>query len=205
MSAIDVKSEDENQVITPTAEPEVTGGGAAPEANTETPAPAEPVAPSGPSTPAAPVVSHHGNHHFGHIILETILGLAVVGLALWGWTVSADRNNIKQQLDAANANPQALVQKQSDELIAKVGTLMNLPKDETPTVANVSDAAAAKKQSPFFANAQNGDKVLMYVKTGEAVLYRPSTNKIILVAPLTFNNNTASAPATAGTSTTTKR
>jgi hypothetical protein len=30
----------------------------------------------------------------------------------------------------------------------------------------------------------------MYVKAGEAVLYRPTTNKVILVAPLTLTNST---------------
>lgn len=35
----------------------------------------------------------------------------------------------------------------------------------------------------------------MYAKAGEAILYRPSTNKIILVAPLTFNN-VGGGPAT---------
>lgn len=128
-----------------------------------------------------------------HTAIEAVLLLAVIGLALWSWTLASDRHNLQRQLQAAQTNPQALVQKQSDDLIAKVGKLMNLPAGETPTVANVTDVSAAKQQSNFFAQAQNGDKVLLYAKAGEAILYRPSTNKIILVAPLTFNSNQAAA------------
>jgi hypothetical protein len=202
MSAIDIKSEDDEQVVTPTTAPEAPAA----ESHDTEPQAEQAAAPAAPAaTPVSKPVTGGGNHRsFGHLIAETILGLLVVGLALWAWTVAADRNNLQKQLDAVNANPQALVQKQTDELIAKVGGLMNLPSGETPTVANVTDAAKAKQQSNFFANAQNGDKVLMYVKAGEAILYRPSTNKIILVAPLTFNNSstsTTAAPATTSTTT----
>jgi hypothetical protein len=198
MSAIDVKSEDESQVVTPATAPEATGAGDTPEVKPEVQTPeTAPVRPA-----ASATVGHGGHHQFGHIIAETVLGLLVVGLALWGWTAAADRNNLQKQLDAANSNPQALVQKQTDELIAKVAGLMTLPAGETPTVANVSDASKAKQQSAFFANAQNGDKVLMYVKAGEAILYRPSTNKIILVAPLTFNNAASTTTPAAANSTT---
>lgn len=148
----------------------------------------------------------HRNANLVHLLAEGILVVLVVALALWGWSEASDRNNLQKQLDQANANPQSLVEKQSQALITRVGKLMTLPTGETPTVANVSDAAAAKKQSAFFNNAANGDKVLMYVKAGEAILYRPSTNKIILVAPLTFNNTQAqaAAPATGGAASTAK-
>jgi hypothetical protein len=128
--------------------------------------------------------------------------LLVVGLGLWAWTLSSDRNNLKSQVSELQKNPQVAVQKQTDELIKRVGALMQLPSDETPTIANVTDASKAKEQSAFFNNAQNGDKVLMYVKAGEAILYRPSTNKIILVAPLTFTNNNQSGTTSSNSSTT---
>lgn len=128
-------------------------------------------------------------------VVIAILLLALAGLATKLASLNKDKADLQaklttsqSQLAGVEANPQVLVQKQTDSLIGTVSKLMNLPTGETPTVAAVSDVAAAQKQSPFFANAQNGDKVLLYVKAGEAILYRPSTNKIILVAPLTFNN-----------------
>lgn len=138
----------------------------------------------------------------GRIVFEVVLVLAIVALAAWSYVLLTARNDAQTQVvdlkkEVANlyANPQVAVQKQTNDLLKKVGALMDLPQGETPTVANVTDAAAAKKESAFFNNAQNDDKVLMYVKAGEAILYRPSTNKIILVAPLNFTGTTSSVNA----------
>jgi hypothetical protein len=138
------------------------------------------------------------------IAAEAILVIAVIFLAVQYANLRSDKQNLNEQLVSAQNNPQALVQKQSQAIIDKVGALMQLPTNETPTVAAVSDAAAARTQSNFFANAQNGDKVLMYVKAGQAILYRPSTNKVILVAPLTFSNQAATTTTTPATTKTTR-
>ena len=179
-----------------------------PETPVEDEAPAESVTPESEPEPeatpepeampaTAPPASAKKKGSTGRAIFEIILVAIIVGLGVWGWGLRADRSNLEAQVIKLNANPQATVQKQAQDLITQVGKLMQLPTGEQPTIANVSDVTQAKKQSAFFNNAQNGDKVLMYVKAGEAILYRPSTNKIILVAPLTFNSAaTGSTPAT---------
>lgn len=68
------------------------------------------------------------------------------------------------------------------EVVQEVGRLMVLP-NETPTLATVSDQTKLANQ-PFFAHAQNGDKVLIYTQAKKAILYRPSIDKIIEVAPI---------------------
>lgn len=134
-------------------------------------------------------------------VVEIVVLALLVGLGLYTWQLRTDRDNLQSQLTALKSNPQAAVQQQTADLINQVGNLINLPKGETPTVAAVTSAAQAKQQSAFFKDAQNGDKVLLYVKAGEAILYRPSANKIIIVAPLTFSGN-----GTTGTNTgTTKK
>jgi hypothetical protein len=83
-------------------------------------------------------------------------------------------------------NPSAAGQNQTQQLIGKVGRLVDLPSGETPTLATVNDASKLKNQV-FFADAQNGDKVLIYNHAGKAVLYRPSTNKIIEYSKVNLN------------------
>lgn len=71
----------------------------------------------------------------------------------------------------------------NNTLIADVGKDIQLPAGETPTIASVTDLAPLKGQE-FFKDAVIGDKVLIFSKSGEAILYRPSTKKVIVVAPL---------------------
>jgi hypothetical protein len=81
----------------------------------------------------------------------------------------------------------AAVQAETDALIASVGRLIALPGDENPTVATVTDIDKVKDQ-PFFKNAQNGDKVLIYTKAQKAIIYRPGENRIIEVGAVNINN-----------------
>jgi heme/copper-type cytochrome/quinol oxidase subunit 2 len=80
-------------------------------------------------------------------------------------------------------NPGASADATVQDLVNKVGKLMELPTNEIPKIATVSDITKLKGQA-FFANAQNGDKVLVYSQNKEAILYRESINKIIQVAPV---------------------
>jgi hypothetical protein len=73
--------------------------------------------------------------------------------------------------------------------VAKVGQLMVLPSNESPTVATVVDPSLLSSQ-PFFANAKKGDVVLIYTSAKMAVLYDPTMNKIVNVAPITIGSPT---------------
>lgn len=96
-----------------------------------------------------------------------------------------------QQAQKLLNNPTQAAQEEVKELIGKVGNLMVLP-NENPTIATVSDPKKLVDQ-PFFAKAMLGDKVLIYSKAREAILYRPSINKIIQVAPVNLGLNKQSA------------
>jgi hypothetical protein len=74
------------------------------------------------------------------------------------------------------------------KLAAHVGTFLELPSDETPTLAAVREASKLRTQA-FFKNAQDGDKVLIYAKAGKAVLYRPDTKKVIEFATISLESN----------------
>jgi len=106
-------------------------------------------------------------------------------------------NNIKN-------NPSSIASAQTSKVVAEVGKLMNLPTNETPTIATVSNKSKLSNQ-PFFKNAQNGDKLLIYTNDKEAILYRPSTNKIINVGPIVLNNGTTKSGTSPSSSTSTAK
>jgi hypothetical protein len=114
------------------------------------------------------------------IELKQWLIIWVIFIAIGGVTLSAYYFNKYRTL---KTNPNLEAQEETNNLVDSLSKLMELPTDETPTVATVVDKEKLKDQ-PFFANAQDGDKLLVYTKTMQAILYRPSTNKIINVAPI---------------------
>jgi hypothetical protein len=116
-------------------------------------------------------------------IAASLLLAAVIAVLAYGYL--STKNQLEQSKNSAGAT-----QTESQQLINKVGQLVDLPSGETPTIATVNDASKLKDQ-PFFANARNGDKVLIYSKSGKAVLYRPSTNKVIEYSKV----NLGSSPA----------
>ena len=96
-------------------------------------------------------------------------------------------------------DPTKAAQDEADALVKEVGKLITLPEDEVPTIASVLDKSALADQ-PFFVNAENGDKLLIYSKAKKAILYRPSVNKIIEVAPLTLDNTSSSSLSSSSSS-----
>lgn len=88
-------------------------------------------------------------------------------------------------------NPDIITTQEVSWLQQSVGKLMTLP-NETPSTATVLDKEKLKEQA-FFANAENGDKILIYSTAKKAILYRPSTNKIIEVMPIALDNTQSSA------------
>lgn len=77
----------------------------------------------------------------------------------------------------------ANIQKEIADTVTAVSKLIQLPADTVPTVATVTDKSKLQSQD-FFKHAENGDKVLIYKEAKKAILYRPSIDKIIDVAPV---------------------
>jgi hypothetical protein len=119
--------------------------------------------------------------------LLIIIGLAIVLVAAVGIAgyFYLQYQKTQDQLDkTTHSNEQAA-------LIAEVGKLIVLPTGEQPTIATVSDLNRLKGQS-FFSRARNGDKVLIYTKAQEAILYDPLANKIVEVGPISLTQVTPS-------------
>lgn len=100
------------------------------------------------------------------------------------------QNQLKSSGTNNQSNPNDVLAQADKQLVEAVGKLMILPADEAPTIATVTDLEKLKGQ-PFFANAAVGDKVLIYTKAQKAILYRPSEDKIIELAPLNIGSGSA--------------
>lgn len=86
---------------------------------------------------------------------------------------------------------------QAQVLSESVAKQTEVPQDETPNVATITDVTHLQNQD-FFKEAQNGDKILIYEKQKIIVLYRPNQDRVIATAPVLFNQkpeNEASASA----------
>lgn len=87
------------------------------------------------------------------------------------------------RMSVYRAHPELAGAERAAALLARVGELISLP-GEQPTVATINDAASAKETQPFLANAENGDILIVYPNAREAIVYRPSSNKLIAVGPV---------------------
>ena len=117
--------------------------------------------------------------------LIIIIGLALILLAAVGTAIYFYMQYQRAQSEltkTTQSNEQAA-------LIEEVGKLIVLPTNEQPTVATVSDVNRLKNQS-FFIHARDGDKVLIYTKAQEAILYDPLANKIVEVGPISLTQVT---------------
>src|SRR3989344_4546306 len=87
------------------------------------------------------------------------------------------------QYNTIKLNPQKIAQDERAALLAQVSRLIVLPTGEDPTLATVSNIDVLRAQ-PFFSNAKNGDRVLIYANAKKAILYDPDSDKIVEVAPI---------------------
>lgn len=126
-----------------------------------------------------------------YINKKTIIALVIVlVLAGFGGTYY-----FYSKYRAVTADPSVVAKNETAKLVADVGKLILLPEGESPAVATVQDKEKLASE-PFFLNAMNGDKVLIYYVAKKAFLYRPSTNKIIESAPLSVNTKDTTTVAT---------
>jgi hypothetical protein len=100
------------------------------------------------------------------VVLSLVLSLLIYGYI-----------HTKHQLEAIK-NPSTTGLSQTQQIINTVGKTVALPASETPTLAKVTDVTKLQGNS-LFKNAQNGDVVLVYPKSGWTLLYRPSIGKVI--------------------------
>lgn len=129
------------------------------------------------------------------LVLIVAIAIAAAGAYFYN-----DYRNLQKE-NTLLSDPTEVAKAANADLIKKVSQITELPNGETPTIATVTDASKLKSQS-FFAQAENGDKVLIFTQAKRAYLYRPSTNKIVQIAPVNIGKNDKTTPAPDTTNTT---
>lgn len=125
----------------------------------------------------------------GKIIFNPVLLLVVLIVVAAGAASIYKRYQDTQKQVEILKNPQEAARLETKQTVESVGKLISLPDDETPTIATVTNKDRLKEQT-FFAKTENGDKVLIYPQARKAILYRPSTNKIIEVGQVNIGEQT---------------
>lgn len=124
-------------------------------------------------------------------VVLMVMGVLVLGLAVTSGV-------LYKQVKTLKVDPQKVSEEENKKVLEAVGKLVLLPEGEAPTIATVTDPEKLKSEQAFFAKSAVGDKVLIYTGALKAIMYRPSDNKIVEIAPLIIGNPNASpAPAPA--------
>lgn len=133
------------------------------------------------------VANRSRNKRTGSYLPWILIALVIVAGAFFVYHQQKQAKSLQQELTELKANPQKATEEETKALLEKVGQLIELP-NEKPTIATVTDPSSLKDQA-FFANAQVDDRVLIYSAAKKAYLYRPSTNKVIEVAPVNLEDD----------------
>lgn len=134
----------------------------------------------------------------GFLVVLLLVGIS--GMAAWEYfqlkdlksqleTAKTEAGNAKtnafmlrQDTDAAKAQMIAALQEDALQsqmrILQEIANQRELPKNETPTIALITDVGKLSGEA-FFANGQNGDYIVAYKKANLSILYRPLDKKII--------------------------
>jgi hypothetical protein len=128
-----------------------------------------------------------------------ILPVVVVALIAIAGFQTVRAQDSKKKYDQVIANPSDYIKdatkKETEALVATVSKTVNLPKDETPSLATVEDTEKLKDQ-PFFKDAKKGDKVLIYAAARQAFIYRTEEGKLINSGPIAITQTQGKIPVT---------
>jgi hypothetical protein len=126
-------------------------------------------------------------------ILIAIAVAAIVGPSIYFYSKYSHAEFLRK-------NPTEAAKEEQKQVLDKVAKLTELPSGESPTIATISDREKLAGQ-PFFANAINGDKVIFYPTSKRAIIYRPSTNKIIDMSQVNVTESVSPTPLAVQTGT----
>lgn len=132
-------------------------------------------------------------HKLAKIIEKFLLILLFASAVTLAWAFYKNRA-ISNQAEIQNQTPLPR-KKEILDLVKRIERHILLPEGETPSIATIVNIDSLKI-NPFYANAKNGDKVLIYFQAKKAYIYNPEMDLIINMAPVLTENSAASSTNT---------
>lgn len=129
----------------------------------------------------------------GSIIFKTLFFtidsplIALVSLVVFSVILTMNYLTYNPEIAGLIKGPE-IIKREEDALIAEVTKIIDLPQEERPTVATVTEPEKLADQK-FFSKAQNGDRILVYNEAGKAVLYRPSEKRVVELGNLNITQS----------------
>ena len=108
-------------------------------------------------------------------------------------TGTAKSNAFELRKNLQEAKVQMILAQQEDlaqtqgRVLKDISEQRELPKGETPTIAQVTDITKLEGEA-FFAKAENGDYIIAYKKANVSILYRPLKKEIINTGTVNVQN-----------------
>lgn len=76
---------------------------------------------------------------------------------------------------------------ENDRILTAVSQHILLPQG-TPVVATIQDVEQLAQEQDFFAQAQNGDYLIIYAESRKAIIYREEADLLVNVGPTTLSD-----------------
>jgi hypothetical protein len=137
-----------------------------------------------------PNVKAHIERNQKHLVIMGVIVLVSIFMVVTALIVDSQRPKMYHLPDPkkAQAKEQQKIRATQQTEMQAIKKELKLPTDEQPIFATVAQKEQLQKQN-FFKKSQNGDRVLLYPKHKKIILYRPSTQKIIAVSRLQFQDD----------------
>lgn len=116
-------------------------------------------------------------------IAVLVIILALIGGGVWYF-----------KFNNTNYKGPELTKGQAEKLAKEIGKHVQIPTD-SPTGVVIGDKQKLSGNN-FFNDSQNNDVVLIFQESNKAIIYRPSTKKVITMATLNANNQQTNTPIT---------
>ena len=125
------------------------------------------------------------------IFEKFLLFLLFASATILAWAFYKNRA-ISNQIEMQNQTIPLPRKREILDLVKRIEKHILLPAGEIPSIATIVNLDSLK-MNPFYANAKNGDKVLIYFKAKKAYIYDPERDLVINTAPVLMDNDAVSS------------